>query len=334
MHRPVVIILCTLVTRLAAYYEAKDLHYSVDKLVDRSLRGREQADLDHTTFGKTAHLATSARVRARQVSPLAPARAHLPRARFSDASVRHVYPRRDHRPKAKPADEVDESADLNPLNPNGAWNPFKKTVTPDVSKVSGSDFKAWPARYRSLLERGLQSITAAEALEMVRDQGAVIVDVRTEKRFKDMSVEGAVSVPLMRPVSGDSMFANTKRLFTAALGVESTEPNADFAPMATERLPQDRPVIVACSMGGKLEMPKASSAESQSEKGNIDQIVPDLFPEKDFPEKVFTDTDRYTTSLKAAYALYEAGFSKLYFLKGGINQWQVDGQPMAPGAAS
>merc|ERR1712110_488754 len=108
----------------------------------------------------------------------------------------------------------------------------------------------------SLLDRGLQSITGEEAMQMVKDQGAVIVDVNKENKFKGRTIEGAINVPFFRPLTGDSMLNRTKRFWGNLLGVEATERNPDFASLARERLPSNRPVIVACDRGGLVEMPK------------------------------------------------------------------------------
>eukprot|EP00746_Dinoflagellata_sp_MGD_P039402 gnl/MRDRNA2_/MRDRNA2_195019_c0_seq1.p1 gnl/MRDRNA2_/MRDRNA2_195019_c0~~gnl/MRDRNA2_/MRDRNA2_195019_c0_seq1.p1 ORF type:complete len:255 (-),score=28.72 gnl/MRDRNA2_/MRDRNA2_195019_c0_seq1:138-794(-) len=179
-----------------------------------------------------------------------------------------------------------------------------------VAVAKFGPLKEWPAIYQNLVDRDLQSVTGEEALKMVRDEGAVLVDVRLESIFKTGTMEGAINVPFFQPVAGDSLSDNFKRIATFAMGMQAKERNPNFSVMALERLPRDRPIIVSCNRGGNL-VTNRRFAYGQM--------------------KDFSDTDQYTLTFKAVYELYEAGFTKVSFLKGGISQWRYSGLPMAPG---
>lgn len=184
--------------------------------------------------------------------------------------------------------------------------PLAPGETPETTPVK--EVK-WPVAYRSLVDRGLQSVSGEEAIKMVEDDGAVICDVREEKYFARGTPEGAVHLPLYVPVQGNSFRDWNKRLQGLALGVQVTDRNTNFVSDANKMLPRDKPIIVICARGG---------------------LVDDApFKDPAGVRKLRQESGRYTTSLKAAYELYEAaGFKNVYFVDGGISKWYSDDLPM------
>jgi rhodanese-related sulfurtransferase len=178
--------------------------------------------------------------------------------------------------------------------------------------LSGGAYTVWPVVYLSLLDRGLKQVDSKEALKLVEDEGAVLVDVELERRFEQGTMNGAVNVPLYQPVAGSAIMDTIKKISLAAMGMQATERNPDFAKVAQERLPKDKPIIVACNRGGSM-----GTTVSKQKNGYV---------------KVYEDPDRSfgidSRSLKACYELYQANFTNIYFLKGGINQYQHEGFPM------
>merc|ERR1740138_2044173 len=112
-----------------------------------------------------------------------------------------------------------------------------------------------------------------------------------------------MNVPLFQKVVGMSPFDNARRGMMSFFGMEATERNPNLEKMALELLPKGKPIIIFCNRGG-----------------TIDKSV---ITRDEFQKPMYT-----SRSLKAAYELYQCGFSKLYFLEGGIEQWESDGLPM------
>ena len=166
--------------------------------------------------------------------------------------------------------------------------------------------------HTALQAGGLESVEPERALEL-QSKGATIVDIRTADKYAKKHIAGSVNVPLFRPVQGRSPADNAKRLAMAFFQMTATERNSDFAAEALEALPKNKPVVVACDIGGTLEV--------TIEKKRGGKVVK-AFEDK---ERVF---GRESRSLKACYELKKAGFSKLYHLKDGQQMWEYKGLPM------
>lgn len=193
------------------------------------------------------------------------------------------------------------------------WNPLrdKREVVHDP-KVEGNKHHTWKLVYANLLERNLTSLNGLQALEMMQDQGAVLVDVRHASAFQKETIEGAINVPMFRPVQGNTLWHNAKRFTTGFMGLEAREHNPDFAALAA-KLPRDKPIILTCDRGGIL----TSQADMSASFGDANSLA------------------RYTLSLKAAYEFYEMGFKKVYFLQGGVQGAKAEANlHLAPGGKS
>jgi rhodanese-related sulfurtransferase len=297
-------------------------------------------DLENSTLGMPGHLAIPRRPSPSVPSAAGAARSHqlaqrtahvVARAEGTDNNPLSVRPKIENVGKAEDLAKEGKASDKIGFRFDPAMS---KWVRDDKSgdkvanwadkggaierPLTGSAYTVWPVVYLSLLDRGLTAVTGDEALKMVKDKGAVFVDVELEKLYLEGTVEGAVSVPMYQPVSGDSMMDNIKRIALGAMAMQATERNPDFKKVAQERLPKGKPLIVACNRGGSM--------------------ATTVLKKKNGYTKEYADPDRSfgieSRSLKACYELYEAGFTNIYVLKGGINQWRYDGKPMARGQVS
>lgn len=169
--------------------------------------------------------------------------------------------------------------------------------------------KGWPLVYKTLVDSGVKALTREEVLHKVRTKGAVLVDVRQENAFQEETMEGAINLPFFRPKSGSSFNDNLQKLTAFVLGVKPTERNPNFLNLVKE-LPRDKDIIIACDRGGTL------TGDRRNSFGTV---------------KVYSDTDQYTLSLKAAYEVYQLGFRKIYFLTGGFNNWVANNFPTVTG---
>lgn len=299
----------------------------LNKMFDRAVKSRPyREDLDGTTLGMPGHLMVAGRASPNRMMPVLRAEKD---SNFLGArpAIKNEGRAEDLAKEGKASDSIgfrfdpatmkwvrdDKSGDKvgNWAERGGAMN---------NSPLTGSAYMVWPAVYLSLMDNGLMNkqVTGEEALKMVKNQGAVLVDTDNEGDFEANTMEGAVNVPLYRPVAGNSFFDNVKKASGFFMGMTATERNTDFVKLAEERLPKDKPIIVACRRGGSLE--------TVVKKQKFDGVK-----EYEDPDKSFGIESR---SLKACYELFEAGFTKVYFLKGGINEWSHQKLPLAPGVVS
>jgi rhodanese-related sulfurtransferase len=204
---------------------------------------------------------------------------------------------------------------VQPLGPAPRGLPSSSRTGPVARATAGTEFKkAWPDKYRSLIKNGLKPVSGEKAIKMAKE-GAILLDVRVEDQFEEESFEGAINIPMNRPIEGSSPQDTVKKLIYASLAIPANERNTDFVSMAREKLPtrglfffQDKPIIIIDVRGGKLEMP--SEAEANSPGINV-----------------FTDSNRYTEGFVAASYLYEAGFKNLYILDKGYGGWWQQQNP-------
>eukprot|EP00746_Dinoflagellata_sp_MGD_P003916 gnl/MRDRNA2_/MRDRNA2_107577_c0_seq1.p1 gnl/MRDRNA2_/MRDRNA2_107577_c0~~gnl/MRDRNA2_/MRDRNA2_107577_c0_seq1.p1 ORF type:complete len:308 (-),score=54.90 gnl/MRDRNA2_/MRDRNA2_107577_c0_seq1:181-1104(-) len=286
-----------------AYHED---HPSMDNMVkqlsDRALQATQPTDrsvLDGMTLQKPGHTAMSP---SRTTYPLAIPRSSplsAKRGKLSGfSSVAHTQ-------RGLPA--------------AGAISNKAPTWDEKRAPPGGASYKDWPVAYMSLLDKGLKVVSPEEALTMMEKKDAVLADVRqavsiwdsmnmgpfqsgTLATYKSGTAEGSVNVPLFRQIQGTSLFDILKRLNAYMFIIEPTERNPDFVDMALEKLPKNKPIILACNRGGLLDG-------------------------RDLPKAKLNVPMRYTSSLKAAFELYRAGFKDLYLLDGGIKRWEDEGLP-------
>eukprot|EP00747_Dinoflagellata_sp_TGD_P051826 gnl/TRDRNA2_/TRDRNA2_147550_c0_seq3.p1 gnl/TRDRNA2_/TRDRNA2_147550_c0~~gnl/TRDRNA2_/TRDRNA2_147550_c0_seq3.p1 ORF type:complete len:363 (+),score=30.54 gnl/TRDRNA2_/TRDRNA2_147550_c0_seq3:19-1107(+) len=277
--------------------------YSVDELLDRARNESpiRSKDLDGTTLGKAQHLAMTPQVSALRFPAPLVSQTHPGAVR----SMRAMQPLRalgDEKPAFKDEDmQAINSGDIVP-----GWNTREGTVGRYPPTM-------WPAVYDWVVQRGLKTVTSKRAQEMIKREGAQVVDVRVADAtiatsFDRGSIEGAVNVPLFQKVTGNSAFDWSKRAMMTFFGMEATEQNPDFEKEALEKLKSDglfglsKPIIIVCARGGEVT--------------KLDKMM-------DYQKAAYN-----TQSLKAAYELYQAGFKNLYILEGGLTAWEREGLPM------
>jgi len=184
---------------------------------------------------------------------------------------------------------------------------FTAVVTPK----SGVAYTVWPVVHTFLTEKKLKSMPAAEVAKEVQSGKAVLVDIRDPVNFAKEHAEGSINVPLFRQVQGNSPFDIAKKVVMAGFAMAATERNPNFADEALEKLPKNKKIIVACSIGGTLVTTRSATMKNK--------VYAD-------PERAF---GRESRSLKACYELYQAGFKQISHLDGGVQQWRYQGFPMS-----
>lgn len=168
-------------------------------------------------------------------------------------------------------------------------------------------YTAWIEIHRKLTERKLESIPCKEAYELAQSNEVVLLDVREPDEFEKVHVENSKSAPLFRQIQGNDLKANMRRLGYAMMtDFAGTERNPLFIEQALKAVGGDKTkkVVVMCSIGGTLQ----TYVERKGPKAK-------KFAD---PERMF---GRQSRSLKAVYELQEAGFSNVYHLKDGVNEW-------------
>jgi rhodanese-related sulfurtransferase len=222
------------------------------------------------------------------------------------------------------------------LVPATASSAVRGSMWPTTQHHSSRNIQANVAPYRDwkqgtaqqkLEDQGLQMVTPERAFKMVKDDEAIIVDVRPDTGVGLMTADGgrrpvgkpqgAVSVPLFRKVSGNTPKKIIQRMVVGiGLGKPAVERDPDWMPNFQQKMAEfshdgarNPTVIIACNRGGSL-------------------------PNEWIPSERYgriMDAACYTQSLQAAYDLYEAGYpsAKVRVLKGGIPDWEAKGLPMA-----
>lgn len=175
-------------------------------------------------------------------------------------------------------------------------------------------YTAWVEVHRKLTEKNLESIECKEAYNLASSGKAVLLDVRESDDFEKVHVEKSQNAPLFRLIQGNDVKANMRRLGYALLtDFAGTERNPLFIDQALEAVGGDKTkkVVVTCSIGGTLQ----TYVERKGPKAK-------KFAD---PERMF---GRQSRSLKAAYELQEAGFTNVFHLKDGVNEWIHQGLPI------
>ncbi|KAK3268669.1 hypothetical protein CYMTET_22838 [Cymbomonas tetramitiformis] len=145
----------------------------------------------------------------------------------------------------------------------------------------------------------LKKFQPDEAYRKWEDEEYVLIDVRTEDDFKEVHAIGSVCIPVFTPIEGDSFFKKQKRLANFFMGnTKATEANPIFIEEVFVQLDENKsqPVIILCRNGGSLPTEKMKEGVR-------------------------------SRSLIAAFKLLDAGFTKVYFVEGGLQKWGQAGFP-------
>lgn len=173
----------------------------------------------------------------------------------------------------------------------GLANLFKSEFKEDVD---------WQTVYADLVAGGgVPSVSSSAAY--AKRKSAALVDVRLGMKYDKGHPEGAKSLPLYIPIQGWSPAAIIRRVGFSFFGIYGTQLNTNFMAEAADVIPKGREVILVCEMGGSLANKSGTLYGFQSR------------------------------SLKAAYYLRKAGYNKVSYVQGGLQQWVSEGLPLAAG---
>lgn len=170
--------------------------------------------------------------------------------------------------------------------------PFPPSGIPEANGIVpgiGKGMPKWPEVWSWLREeKKMKTIDSKECSQLMK-RGAVLLDVRFEPDYEKWSVPGSVSVPYV--LGG----------FLAKLRLPGfKKKNVDFVAQVESAIPDKKTkIILTCIWGGSLvrEPPK---------------------------NRGLTDDTKGAGSLPGAFELYQAGYTNLYHLYGGVNQYYQD----------
>ena len=94
--------------------------------------------------------------------------------------------------------------------------------------ITKGDYTIWPIVHTYLTRNKLQSLSPAEASDLVKSKGAKIVDVRLARQFDYAHITGSISVPMFQITQGSSGKDLLKRIAMAAFFMNATERNPNF----------------------------------------------------------------------------------------------------------
>eukprot|EP01025_Chloroclados_australasicus_P059837 TRINITY_DN7595_c0_g1_i1.p1 TRINITY_DN7595_c0_g1~~TRINITY_DN7595_c0_g1_i1.p1 ORF type:complete len:198 (+),score=28.02 TRINITY_DN7595_c0_g1_i1:47-595(+) len=137
----------------------------------------------------------------------------------------------------------------------------------------------------------VDSITPEEAHAKAQ-RGSVLLDVRLARKVEHGAMQYSTNIPLYQPISGWGLAANIRRAGFAFFGIFGTERNMQWLAEVQAAISQDKEVIVVCEMGGSLDA------------------------------KIGADSGFQSRSLKAAYYLKKAGYTKVLHMKGGVDEYK------------
>jgi len=111
----------------------------------------------------------------------------------------------------------------------------------------------WTDIYASLLESGVKTVDAEEAVRSSRGNGAFLLDVRMQNKFSEKSLPNAVNIPLYRPIQLTNPAALLRALGFAFFGVSNSERTPGWLEQVQETIPKNAKVYIMCNTGGSLE---------------------------------------------------------------------------------
>ncbi|KVI04604.1 Rhodanese-like domain-containing protein [Cynara cardunculus var. scolymus] len=159
----------------------------------------------------------------------------------------------------------------------------------------------------------VRSVDVKEALRLQQENKFVILDVRPEAEFKEVTYfifsprslsskahpPGAINVQIYRLIKEWTAWDIARRAAFAFFGIfAGTEENPEFMQGVESKLDKSSKIIVACSSGGTMK------------------------PTQNLPE------GQQSRSLIAAYLLVLNGYSNVFHLEGGLYQWFKQDLPL------
>ena len=154
----------------------------------------------------------------------------------------------------------------------------------------GKGMCKWPEAWDYLVkEKRMPTLDAKRAMKMMQEEGAMILDVRFAPDFEQWSIPGSINVPY---VEGNIL---------AKLRIPSfKKKNVNFVNDVREAVPDlNKSIILVDVWGGTL------LKEPPTNRG-------------------LTDDTKGAGSLPAAFEMYQVGYTRLFHLAGGVNQYYED----------
>eukprot|EP00271_Cylindrocystis_brebissonii_P019449 TRINITY_DN590_c0_g1_i1.p1 TRINITY_DN590_c0_g1~~TRINITY_DN590_c0_g1_i1.p1 ORF type:complete len:228 (-),score=51.93 TRINITY_DN590_c0_g1_i1:406-1089(-) len=170
-----------------------------------------------------------------------------------------------------------------------------------AANEGGAEKVEWKAKREALLQKGVKSVSAKDALRLQQNEKHVLLDVRPKNEFAEGHPSGALNAEVYRLIKEWTAWDILRRAGFAFFGVfNGTELNPDFVKdVADLGLSKGSPLILACGNGGTMK-----------------------------PSQNFTD-GKESRSLIAAYILTQEGYTKVYHLEGGLGTWFREDLPVS-----
>ncbi|MEW5304456.1 MAG: hypothetical protein WDW36_007066 [Sanguina aurantia] len=195
-------------------------------------------------------------------------------------------------------EEAHNSRSVAAPSPHTVWARARACQRPRVTSVSTPSRPQAPSRQSVNLGVDVNGLAlscmapptvhcAKHGASAMSTKGWTLVDVRAARDYELEHAEGAVNVPLYRPVAGNEFWDVLKRVAMAGFAMQATERNPDFVEVALEKLRKNEKIIIMCNIGGTLE----TLFKPSSHKKGIND-----------PDRAF---GRESRSLKAAYEIIE-----------------------------
>ncbi|CAI5515620.1 unnamed protein product [Closterium sp. Naga37s-1] len=149
----------------------------------------------------------------------------------------------------------------------------------------------WINKRSFLVKNKVVGVPPAEAARLAKEEGHVIIDVRTVAEYNEVHPEGAVGVEFYRLIKEWTPYHVLRRAAFAFFGVlNGTEENPEFLKQVEAAVPdKETPIILACMPGGTLK------------------------PTQNFPY------GKESRSLNAANVLVKNGYKNVRHIEGGVN---------------
>ncbi|GJP81295.1 hypothetical protein CLOP_g11451 [Closterium sp. NIES-67] len=151
----------------------------------------------------------------------------------------------------------------------------------------------WVEKRSFLAKNNVVAVKPAEAARLAKEEGHVIIDVRTVAEYNEVHPEGAVGVEFYRLIKEWTPYHVLRRAAFAFFGVlNGTEQNPDFVAQVAAAVPdKETPIILGCMPGGTLK------------------------PTQNFPH------GKESRSLNAAHVLVKNGYKNVRHIEGGIYEY-------------
>jgi len=189
-----------------------------------------------------------------------------------------------------------------------------------ITTMTGEQYTAWPVCFSVLEQKGLKSYAVEDVQKELAQGKCTLIDIRPSEEYERGHVEGSVNVPLFIKAVSQTKGMRLKRIAFAFLAMTPRERNPTFLADCEAALggkKPRKPFYVMCSQGGSMDRIVTSNKLDGQGKPYTKRFED---PERDF--------GRESRSLKAAFELYNAGFTNLKHVRGGYQRWIKEELPI------